>query len=314
MSDLMNVADVVNSSPLEGGASRAAAGGNRATVYDKSSTLLPLPFSPHLSATDRTAILAGCRPSGMFFAVSHSEGLLLQFATCPLRLIRAIPVGSNPLQVALTPDGSQALVSRFDEAIAIVNTTTGQLTGTINTLGIYAQGISVMPDGTQAWVTSYTDENPTIAVIDLATRRTIRSIPTGNFYPRTVVLTPDGSQAWVNFLNGGIIKVYDTLTGEQIGQVSVPGTAQTGIAFNPTGTRAYVAAVPDRLIVFDTAGLTEVARITVVSGPIDVKFSNGLIYVNGSLRQGGISVVDPVSNTLLGNVVVPPSTGMTVVP
>jgi YVTN family beta-propeller protein len=212
-----------------------------------------------------------------------------------------IPVPLDPLQLGLTPDGSTVLVSDNDSAVTFIDTATDKVTFTLNTPGYYPSGIAVSPDGMRAYVTNYDEVNQCLLVIDIPNRRMLSTIPLPLVYPRVVVITPDGSQAWVNYWTGNQISVVDLLSGTVSANLNIGPPIATGMAFNPAGTKAFVAADPNLLLVIDTASLTKLAQLTVGPGPVDVVASpNGhLIFVNSS-TQNGTWVVDAVKNTLIG--------------
>ncbi len=277
--------------------------------------LADLPFGPFLSRTDAAAAQSlACNPNGAVYFVDHSGGLVLRVNTCPLQLAREINVGSNPLQLALTPDGSQLLVTRYDGSIVVIDTSSDQIVKTIPTPALFPSGIAPTPDGRQAWFTSYFDgDGARIALLDIASGSIVRSIVTSDF-PRSIVLTPDGAQAWVNFYNSSQVSVYDTLSGDLITTFNMRNRANTGIAFSPTGTRAYIAIQPNQLGVYDTATMSEIKLIPVVNEPINVLVSidGSAVIVNGG-AQAGITFIDANTNSVIGTVsTLGPSQGMAI--
>lgn len=84
------------------------------------------------------------------------------------------------------------------------------------------------------------------------------------------------------------------------GNLNVGGQADIGMAFDPSGTRAYIGVGPDRLLVLDTATLDEVARIPLGWFPSDVAVSpDGSRVIVNSWTDGSLAVIDTATNTVL---------------
>ncbi len=84
---------------------------------------------------------------------------------------------------------------------------------------------------------------------------------TGFLLPRSAAISPDGSTAYVTNEMGNTVAVVDLGRREQTATIPV-GTAPSGVAFAPSGTRAYVTLAPSHLQAIDTA------TATTVGGPI----------------------------------------------
>ena len=82
-----------------------------------------------------------------------------------------------------------------------------------------------------------------------------------------------------------------------------------GMAFNPQGTKAFVAVQPNQLYVIDTATLTTMARITVGAGPNDViMMAEGDVVAVGAGFAPGTWWVDARKNRLITHSVAPGDT------
>ena len=266
------VSGVVSNSA--GPSSRASSNG-QVSLVDSYANLVPLPFGPPVSITNPV-----CGGDIHSFLVNHTNGTVTDVGICPQPTTTVIPVGTNPLQVAMTPDGATALVTRYDNAVVWVDSNTDQVTFTLNTPDIYPSGIAVSPDGTRAYVTNYFDINPSLLVIDLVKRAILTTIPLGQAYPRSVTIIPDGSQVWVNYLNRNVVDIVDTLTLTATNSVGFSGAVSTGMAFNPNGTKAFIATSPNLLTIVDTQTLRTIATVTVGSSPTDVIVTaDGRVFV-----------------------------------
>jgi DNA-binding beta-propeller fold protein YncE len=262
--------------------------------------LMPLLFAPLFTLADSGKVHEDCPPNEGFYLVNHSEGTVSSVGLCPsLHVLKEIPVVSNPLQLAETPDGATVLVTSYDSAVNFIDTASDKVVFTLNTPNYYPSGIAVSPDGTRAYVTSYDDVRNHLLVLDVPNRKIITAIPLANAYPRVVVLTPDGAQAWVNYYQGTGITIVDTLTNSVAREVNLGVGVSMGMAFNPTGTKAFIAADPNSVIVMNTASLGILTRITVGGAPTDIVASpDGRNVFVDSATQGRIWVIDAVRNQL----------------
>jgi DNA-binding beta-propeller fold protein YncE len=210
-------------------------------VSNYSALVRALPFPPDYSPSLLTA-LPPCNPSTatQIFQVSHSSASVTHFNSCNLQVIATIPVQSRPLQVAITPDDRLAIVTSFDNAITLIDTSTNAVVSVINP-GISASGIAISPDGTRAYVTNFTAGNlgSGVAVVDIQHGQVLSMIHT-DAYPQSVFLSPDGSVAYVTFPFGNRVQLIDTLTGTISGSLQIGATY--GVAFNSTGTQAFITS------------------------------------------------------------------------
>jgi DNA-binding beta-propeller fold protein YncE len=205
----------------------------------------------------------------------------------------AIPVVTRPLQVAVTPDGSTALVTSFDNAVNFIDLATNKVTYTLMTdPSINPHGLAISPDGTHAYISSF-NTNGVIAVIDLGSRQITTTLPTIS-YAQGLTLTPDGSQVWVTSPYGASVDIFDTLTNTRVTGLNISQTSD--VAFNSTGTRAYVttsATIPGSVVVVDTSTYQTITSYTVGLDPVDIQMSyaDQFLVVNNN-GEGSISVID----------------------
>ncbi len=103
-------------------------------------------------------------------------------------VVATIPVGSNFLGVAITPDGTRAYVTNeeFSNTVSVIDTATNTVVATIP-VGGTPVGAAITPDGTRAYVTNMTSN--TISVIDTETNTVVATIPVG-LAPFGVAITP----------------------------------------------------------------------------------------------------------------------------
>jgi YVTN family beta-propeller protein len=267
--------------------------------------VLLLPFVPQLPAP---ATPPGCEESFPdVISVNHPLALVTRISTCPFQIKLTIPVATRPLQVVITPDGKTALVTSFDNVVNFIDLASNKVTFAMNTnSSINPNGLAISPDGTRAYVTSFNNINPVVLVIDVLTRTVITSVGVDT-YPEGAFLTPDGSQLWVTFPFGQAVYVIDTLSNTLSTLVPIPQT--TGVAFNSTGTIAYITSAsgpPGAVVAVDTASFKVVKSYSVGLGPTDIvmSYADQFLVVNNN-AGGSVSVIDLskgiVNTTAVGN-------------
>ena len=223
----------------------------------------------------------------------HTQALVTRISTCPFKIKVSIPVVTRPLQVAITPDGSTALVTSFDNAVNFIDLATNKVTYTLMTdPSINPHGLAISPDGTHAYISSF-NTNGVIAVIDLGSGQVTTTLPTIS-YAQGLTLTPDGSQVWVTSPYGASVDIFDTLTNTRVTGLNISQTSD--VAFNSTGTRAYAttsATIPGSVVVVDTSTYQTITSYTVGLDPVDIQMSyaDQFLVVNNN-GEGSISVID----------------------
>jgi YVTN family beta-propeller protein/VCBS repeat-containing protein len=192
------------------------------------------------------------------FAVTASDGQLstptsLQVNVTPPPVGPvSISVGINPVQVAVTPDGSTVYVTNYGryvssgephvgDSVSVISTATNTVTSTIQ-VGRHPSGLAISPDGSAVYVTNFDDY--TVSVISTATNTVIATIPVGG-QPYRVVVTADGSRALVASRNTEYdrpanLSVIDTATNTVVSTVGLGGSYPSAVVANSDGSVIYV--------------------------------------------------------------------------
>jgi DNA-binding beta-propeller fold protein YncE len=278
--------------------------------------LRALPFIPDIPRQSTPPACDSTYPD--VFQTVHTQALVTRVSTCPFQIKATIPVVSRPLQVQITPDGSTAIVTSFDNAVNFISVATNQVINTLHTdASINPQAIAISADGTRAYVTSFNISNPVVLVIDITSTtapKILATIPTIQ-YPSGAFLTPDNSQLWITSAIASSVDIIDTLTNTDVTGLALGLT--TEVAFNSTGTRAYITSAtstPGTVAVVDTATYQILTTYTVGAGPTDIAMSYGdqFLVVNNN-NDGSVSVIDLLKNTVLTTKVGPSPSGISFV-
>lgn len=228
------------------------------------------------------------------FRVFHVTDVVSRVNMCNGQAVADINVPDLPLQVRVTPDGSQAIVTSFSGAITFINTSTNMISGSIQPAdeNFAPDGIAISPDGSYALVTNYL--NPPysyLAVVDIATKQITGKIPLNTEAPESVFINPDGTLAWVTHPWDNTVEVVDILSGTIVQNLAV--TEPFSVAFNPTGTRAFVSSGAASVEVFDTSANQLIKTLPADYGAMDLEITpdGRYVYVNNSLAQS-MTVID----------------------
>jgi len=277
-------------------------------IQDEFPNLLPIPFTPTFTSAALANYNQPCTPGVSIFMANWANMTVTRYATCPLAVMTRITMPSNPVQVRITPDGSTAVVTTIGNAIILINTANNTTT-TIPTPLYNPYGLDISPDGTKAYVTSYSTAHAVVFQVNLTTRQLTTLAVQVNSFPKAIFLTPDGSAAWVNFNQSSSIYVIDTLSMTVSGTINAGGTADTGMAFTPDGTKAYVSVYGGSVSVFNTATLGLIASIPVADQPTDIYVSKegSRAYVNSFATNSPVrTIISTAANKVIGTI---PQTG-----
>jgi YVTN family beta-propeller protein len=173
------------------------------------------------------------------FLVSLFFGFLLiaQSANALNTVIATITVGTQPIDVAFSPDGTYTYVSNtLSQSLSVVNITTNTVIATISIPGSPFSA-AFTPNGAYAYAADYTYD--TVRVINTNTRSVTASIPVGN-QPSDVALAPNGGYAYVTNQADDSVSVINTTTNTVTSVISV-GDFPNQVALSPDGAYAYVA-------------------------------------------------------------------------
>ena len=226
------------------------------------------------------------------FAVDHINATVTRYEICTSQSLAVINVPTRPLQVRVTPDGSQAIVTSYDNAITFIDTATDQITKTIQTPGFYPSGLAIAPDGSYALVTNYFDSGQSPAIVDIASKTITGSIPLDTIFPQSVFLNRDATLAWVTYPWNDTVEAIDILTGAVVRSMII--TNPFGMAFSPTGTVAYVASGAGSIEMIDTATYNTIQSVPADFGACDLSVSaDGHMVTATNYLAGTVTVFDP---------------------
>lgn len=192
------------------------------------------------------------------------------------------PEGDCPRRVAITPDGSKAVVTDIlsDNAV-ILNLSTLAVEATLPT-GDRPQDVAITPDSRWAVVCGYWGNS--VKIVDLAANAIVADVVAGTS-PAVVAISPDGTKAYVGNISSNTVsilaldgpstyKIADVPAGE-IGVVWAMYGVCSGVAASPDNRHALVASSFDDVVrVIDSQTSSIVATIPVGDFPLELEFDN----------------------------------------
>jgi YVTN family beta-propeller protein len=183
-----------------------------------------------------------------------------------------ITVGTDPIGIAITPDGKFAYVANFayeePGTVSVIDTQTNQVVGTPITVGKGPYGVAITPDGKFAYIPN--SESGTVSVIDTQTNQVVGTPIMVGGVPRSIAITPDGEFAYVARVGASSVSVIDTQTNQVVGTPITVGAGAEGVAITPDGKFAYVTVGGEALSQPGTVSVIDTQTNQVVGTPIMV--------------------------------------------
>jgi YVTN family beta-propeller protein len=220
-----------------------------------------------------------------------------------------IPVGTDPISAAVSPDGSTVYVANEgSNSVSVISAATNTVTATI-AVGVVPDAVAVSPDGSLLYVGCDISLSPAIGGIDVVNTRTdtiTASIETAH-QPDSIAFTPDGTEAYVANFVGSSVSVIDTATSTVTATIASAGASTpASVAITPNGANAYAANFnSNNVSVISTATNTITATIAGFNGAEGVSITpdGGHAYVTDA-NTNTVSVVDTATNTVTGTIAV----------
>lgn len=240
--------------------------------------------------------------------------------------VNVAPEGDLPREVAVTPDGTTALVINLGTlptsggTISFVDIATRTVTGSVS-VGQFPVSVAISPDGRYAVTTNVLSND--VSIVDIPTRTLLANVPITGTQPIHVELTPDSTKAIVGVTNDAINSAFSVIdlatqtesstfaAGSQgtIGFYATPefainGTLHTTFALTPDGSRIILPVSQtsgSRVAIYNIAAGTETGSIPVGAAPrsIDIAADGSIAVIGHETGTGQVSVINLATNTLI---------------
>ncbi|MBD1363017.1 beta-propeller fold lactonase family protein [Mucilaginibacter sp. ZT4R22] len=215
-------------------------------------------------------------------------------------VIKTIPVGTNPVGVAASRDGSMMYVTNTGSGnVSAINTFLNKVTYTIG-VGYRPTGIVMSPDGLSLYVTNFGQK--TVSVIATLTQQVVATFVVGE-NPNGITISHDGKRLYVVNYSGNSLSVVNTGSKTVIATIPI-GDLPQGICISPDDSRVYVVNENSgSVLVINTATNKVIAEIPVGSAPenIAIKPDGSLVYVT-NVMSNTVSVISTVTNSVIASI------------
>ncbi len=179
---------------------------------------------------ERNRVYAGLARQSAYY--QYDAGLLGVIDTMTNAAIHTIDLGASPDTITVSPDGSMMYTTHYDHRfVSAVDLDAYSVTPIA--LGDNPLGVSLTPDGLQAYVAN----RCSLSVIDTVVNEAAQ-IAVGDL-PRCVRISPDGKGAYVSNFGDGSVSVIDTI-GQCVTDTIDVGGHPEALAVSPDGHRLYV--------------------------------------------------------------------------
>jgi YVTN family beta-propeller protein len=240
----------------------------------------------------------------------------------PAAVALSLPVGTQSLGVAVTPNGAQAYVTdNGGSQVYAINTANDAATPV--TVGSHPAGVGITPDGSLAYVAN--QGSNTVSVIDTSHNMVTATVPglSTPYFGVAVANVPGvGTRAYVGNLGTNSVAVIDAnplspTFNTVLTSISV-GLGPVGLAVTPDGTRAYVVNQSSNSVsVIDNTTNTVIGSAIPVGslpGSIIITPDGTKAYVANGVGNT-LSVISTATNTVTGTVNVgAPAGGLAISP
>jgi YVTN family beta-propeller protein len=217
--------------------------------------------------------------------------------------VTAIPVGSGPWGVAVSPDETQVYVTNnHGNNVSVVNTASSTVVATIP-VQTSPFAVAFTPDGTAAYVVNGSSNS--VSVIDTASQTVAATVPVQSSpVGVAMALTSDGAFAYVTNSASNTVSVIAVGSTPTVLHTITVGSGPRWVAVSPNSSLAYVEnAGSNNVSVISVASNTVTATISVGTSPFGAAFTpdNSIAYVVNS-ASNTVSVIDTASSSVVATV------------
>jgi len=226
------------------------------------------------------------------------DGAITEFTarrmfTGDLGAVFTIPVGRNPHEVAVAPNGSKLYVpNAAGNSVSVIDLRTNSETKKITHPDFNnPHGVAFTPDSRRALVTS--ERSRKIFVLDAMTDQVLRVIETDQGGTHMVTVNTAGTHAYFTNRESNTVTFMDLNDYRILANVNV-GRGAEGFALSPDGRQIWVGNRNDSTIsVVDVPSRSTIATFSSGQNPIRLAFTpDGKHVVSPDGASGNVDVYD----------------------
>lgn len=266
------------------------------SAYDGATAKMPIlvsiPIDPtpvQLLSPVNTGQVTGVAATNTRAYLTNGTGTVTVVDTLDGTVVTTIPVGGNPVGIAVKPDGKVVYVAN-NNSIAVIDAATNTVSRTI-ALTITPTSMAITPGGGTLYVGNATGK---MAKVSTSTNKITGWVSAVGV--TSVIISPDGKRVYATTPSG--ITAYTISTGSTK-LIAVTGNSPTAIAASKDGKKLYVVTDGDTVKVLETgkfASLGEFGTTSAVRAATVNKDGSLLLVTTGS---GDLQVYNTASNGLL---------------
>lgn len=183
-----------------------------------------------------------------------------------------VPTGHGPHEVAVTPDGTLAVVGNYGtrdapgSSLTVVDISSGEVVKTVD-LGEHRRPHGMQFVAPRKLVVT-AEASRALLLVDLGGEPVERVLPTDQEISHMVAVTPDGGRAFVANIGSGTVTALH-LDGRSAPVHVATGEGAEGVAVTPDGAQVWVTnRAEDTVTVLDATTLEPIAQLDSPSFPI----------------------------------------------
>ncbi|RYY88427.1 MAG: hypothetical protein EOO15_09120 [Chitinophagaceae bacterium] len=253
------------------------------------------PTSIGLTA-DVTVTPKGVTTGGLEYAYipNRDDNTVSVIDNSTLAVVGTIPVGAEPLGIAISPDAMRVYVSNAgSDNVSVIATASHSVVGTI-AVGNAPFGLALSPDGSRLYVSNMDDH--TVHVINTATLAPLDTIAVG-LNPVGLAVSANGQKLYVCNDGSNSVSVINTASNTVQTTIGNIGGNPDAILLSPDGNRLYVSNLSfDEVTVIDVITNTIITRIGTGLMPFGMAVSpDGLRLYVANFNSADVTVINTVS-------------------
>lgn len=216
------------------------------------------------------------------------------------RSVATLPTGHAPHEIAVSSDGSSAVITNYGDRDSPGSTLTVLDLDRASVVRTIDLGDHTRPHGL-AWIRDSrvavtTEGSAHLLTVDVELGEIVQAIETGREVSHMVAVTPDARRAFVTNIGSGNVTAVDLIAGEKLADIPT-GEGAEGIIVTPNGREVWVGnRAADTLSVIDVASLQVIATVPCPGFPIRLAVTGdgNRLFVSAA-RSGEVVLFDLVA-------------------